>query len=95
MQPWGVVGSGPKKERLPVDRGFGFVHQVDPAHPAESQKEETDALVAARSDDPSKYSCPEYMTCPGLELANAQKTLAAVRLILQRRNARGIGAPRC
>jgi mono/diheme cytochrome c family protein len=77
MQPWGVVGGGPKNDQSISDL-VSYIESIQ-LTPAQSQQQETDALVAARSDDASKYTCPEYMTCPGLELADAQKTLAAAQ----------------
>jgi len=85
MQPWGVVGGGPKNDQSISDL-VSYIESIQ-LTPAQSQQAETDALVAARSDDASKYTCPEYMTCPGLELASAQKTLAAAKVDLATKRA--------
>jgi mono/diheme cytochrome c family protein len=74
MQAWGVVGGGPKNDQSISDL-VQYIEslQVDPKT---LQDAASQALVLARSDDGSK-SCPQFMTCPGIELANAKKTLAA------------------
>ena len=72
MQPWGVVGGGPKNDQSISDL-VSYIESIQ-ISPTESQKAEADALVAARDDDPST-PCPEYMTCPGKELAAAEATL--------------------
>jgi mono/diheme cytochrome c family protein len=76
MQPWGVVGGGPKNDQSIADL-VSYIESIQ-LTPAQSQKAETDALALARSDNP-KDSCPEYMTCPGIELAQAKITLAAAK----------------
>ena len=76
MQPWGVVGGGPKNDQSIAD--LVAYNESIQLTPQQAQKQVTDALVAARSDDP-KATCPEYMTCPGIELANARATLAAAQ----------------
>jgi mono/diheme cytochrome c family protein len=73
MQPWGVVGGGPKNDQSIADL-VTYVESIQ-ITAKQSQQQEADALTLARSDDPTK-SCPEYLTCPGIELANAKKTLA-------------------
>jgi mono/diheme cytochrome c family protein len=74
MQPWGVVGGGPKNDQSIADL-VTYIESIQ-LTAKQSQQQEADALALARSNDPSK-SCPEYLTCPGIELANAKKTLAA------------------
>ena len=76
MQPWGVVGGGPKNDQSISDL-VQYIESIQ-ISPEASQKAETDALVAARSDDP-KATCPEYMTCPGIELAQAKIALSAAQ----------------
>ena len=76
MQPWGVVGGGPKNAQSISDL-VQYVESIQ-LTPKQSQDQETAALAAARSDDP-KATCPEFMTCPGIELAQAEKTLAAAK----------------
>jgi mono/diheme cytochrome c family protein len=76
MQPWGVVGGGPKNDQSIADL-VQYIESIQ-ITPKQSQAQETAALVAAKSDDP-KATCPEYMTCPGIELANAQATLTAAQ----------------
>ncbi len=73
MQPWGVVGGGPKNDQSIADL-VTYIESIQ-LTAKQSQQQAADALALARSDDPSK-SCPEYVTCPGIELANAKKTLA-------------------
>ncbi len=79
MQPWGVAGGGPKNDQSIADL-VQYIESIQ-ISPKKSQQQETDALVAARSDDP-KATCPEYMTCPGIELANSKATLATTRTAL-------------
>jgi mono/diheme cytochrome c family protein len=76
MQAWGVVGGGPKNDQSIADL-VAYIESIQITK-EQSQKQVADALVAARSDDP-KVACPEYMTCPGIELANAKTTLAAAQ----------------
>lgn len=73
MQPWGVVGGGPKNDQSIAD----LVQYIESLQitPKQSQEAEAAALVAARSNNASD-TCPEYMTCPGIELASAQADLA-------------------
>ncbi len=73
MQPWGVVGGGPKNDQSISD----LVQYIESLQitPKQSQDAEAAALVAARSNNASD-TCPEYMTCPGIELAGAQADLA-------------------
>jgi mono/diheme cytochrome c family protein len=73
MQPWGVVGGGPKNDQSIADL-VSYIESIQ-ISPQDSQKAEAAALVAAKSDDP-KATCPEYMTCPGIELAQAKQALS-------------------
>jgi mono/diheme cytochrome c family protein len=82
MQPWGVVGGGPKNDQSIADL-VSYIESIQ-LTPAEAQQQATQALAVARSDDP-KATCPEYMTCPGIELANAQATLAAAQTDLDKK----------
>jgi len=72
MQPWGVVGGGPKNAQSISDL-VAYIESFQ-ISPKESQDAATHALVMARSDNATDI-CPEYMTCPGIELANAKITL--------------------
>ena len=72
MQPWGVAGGGPKNAQSISDL-VAYIESIQ-ITPEESQKAAADALVAARSDKATDV-CPEYTTCPGIELANAKITL--------------------
>jgi mono/diheme cytochrome c family protein len=76
MQPWGVVGGGPKNDQSISDL-VSYIESLQ-ITPQASQAAEAQALVLARSDNP-KDTCPEYMTCPGIELAQAQITLTAAK----------------
>jgi mono/diheme cytochrome c family protein len=76
MAPWGVVGGGPKNDQSISDL-VQYIESIQ-ITPTQSQSQETAAVTAARSDDPNAV-CPEYMTCPGIELAQAEKTLAAAK----------------
>ena len=80
MQPWGVVGGGPKNDQSIADL-VTYIESIQ-LTPTQSQQAETDALAAARSNDP-KAVCPEYMTCPGIELAAAKETLATAKKDLE------------
>src|SRR5258708_15956519 len=80
MAPWGVGGGGPKNDQSLADL-VTYIESIQ-LTPAQSQKAEVDALVAARSNDP-KTVCPEYMTCPGIELAAAKETLATAKKDLE------------
>jgi mono/diheme cytochrome c family protein len=84
MQPWGVAGGGPKNAQSISDL-VAYIESIQ-IKPEESQQAAADALVAARSDKATDV-CPEYMTCPGIELANAKITLgkAVVDLETKRR----------
>ncbi len=89
MQPWGVVGGGPKNDQSIADL-VQYIESIQ-ITPEQSQKAETDALVLARSNDGTK-SCPEYMTCPGIELANAKKALAAAKTDLEAKSTAALRA---
>ena len=80
MQPWGVVGGGPKNDQSIADL-VTYIESIQ-ISPAESQAAVTKALETARSDNAAD-TCPEFMTCPGIELANARKTLAAAQTDLE------------
>jgi mono/diheme cytochrome c family protein len=80
MQPWGVVGGGPKNDQSIADL-VQYIESIQ-ITPQQSQAAETDALLKAKSDNGAD-SCPEYMTCPGIELANAQKALTAAKSDLE------------
>jgi mono/diheme cytochrome c family protein len=74
MQAWGVAGGGPKNPQSIADL-VAYIESIQ-LTPAESQAQEAEALKAAKSDDPATV-CPEYVTCPAVELAAAKKTLAS------------------
>ena len=76
MQPWGVVGGGPKNDQSIADL-VTYIESIQITK-EESQAAVAKALTLARSNNGSD-SCPEFMTCPGIELANAKKTLAAAK----------------
>ncbi|MDQ1461335.1 MAG: hypothetical protein QOI08_2819 [Actinomycetota bacterium] len=76
MQPWGVVGGGPKNDQSISDL-VSYIESIQ-ISPADSQKAEADAIKVARSDNP-KDTCPEYLTCPGIELAQAKIALAGAQ----------------
>ena len=76
MVAWGVVGGGPKNDQSISDL-VAYIESIQ-LTPAQSQAQEAAALAAAKSDDP-KTVCPEYMTCPGVELANAKATLVTAK----------------
>ncbi len=73
MQPWGVAGGGPKNAQSISDL-VAYIESFQ-ITPKQSQDQATLALKMARSDKATDI-CPEYMTCPGIELANAKITLA-------------------
>jgi hypothetical protein len=74
MQAWGVDGGGPKNAQSIADL-VAYIESIQ-ITPEQSQAQEAAALKAARSDDPNTV-CPEYVTCPNIELATAKKTLAS------------------
>ncbi len=80
MQPWGVVGGGPKNDQSIADL-VQYIESIQ-ITPQQSQAAVTDALKLARADT---GSCPEYMTCPGIELSNAQKALALAKTDLAKK----------
>jgi mono/diheme cytochrome c family protein len=84
MQPWGVVGGGPKNDQSITDL-VQYIESIQ-ITPKQSQAQEAAALSVARSDDPGA-TCPEFMTCPGIELAQAEKTLAAAQKDLDTKQA--------
>jgi len=93
MQPWGIEGGGPKNDQSISDL-VSYIESIQ-ITPKQSQAQTAAALAAARSDDPNVV-CPEYVTCPGIELANAKKSLAtaetdlaAKRKVVQQK----LGAP--
>jgi mono/diheme cytochrome c family protein len=73
MQPWGVVGGGPKNDQSIADL-VTYIESIQMTK-EESQAAVAKALTLARSNNGSD-SCPEFMTCPGIDLANAKKALA-------------------
>jgi mono/diheme cytochrome c family protein len=76
MQAWGIAGGGPKNPQSIADL-VAYIESIQLTS-AQSQAQETAAVQAARSDDPNTV-CPEYVTCPGVELANAKKATAAAQ----------------
>ncbi|MDP9335463.1 MAG: cytochrome c [Actinomycetota bacterium] len=76
MQPWGVVGGGPKNDQSIADL-VTYIESIQVTKEA-SQAAVTKALATARSNNAAD-TCPEFMTCPGIELANARKTLATAK----------------
>jgi mono/diheme cytochrome c family protein len=76
MQPWGVAGGGPKNPQSIADL-VAYIESIQ-ISPQQSQAQEAAALQAAKSDDPNTV-CPEYVTCPGVELASAKKALASAQ----------------
>jgi len=73
MQPWGVVGGGPKNDQSIADL-VTYIESIQ-LPPQQSQAATANNLRLARSTNGSD-TCPEYMTCPGIELANAKDALA-------------------
>jgi len=82
MQPWGVAGGGPKNDQSIADL-VAYIESFQ-LTPAESQAEATAAIAAARKTnvDPNKDTCPEYMSCPALEVAQAQQKVDAAQKAL-------------
>ena len=74
MQPWGVVGGGPKNDQSIADL-VAYIESIQ-ITPKQSQDAEAAALDAGARPTTAPKSCPEYMTCPGIELANAKTALA-------------------
>jgi mono/diheme cytochrome c family protein len=74
MQPWGVVGGGPKNAQSIADL-VAYLRSIT-LSPDEARKEADAALAAARSSDPD-VPCPEYVTCPNIESENAKTALDA------------------
>jgi mono/diheme cytochrome c family protein len=79
MSAWGVVGGGPKNDQSISDL-VTYIESIQ-IDQKQSQDAAAQALTAARSNDGSK-PCPEYMTCPGIELANAKANLASAQTAL-------------
>src|SRR5262249_11287593 len=76
MQAWGVAGGGPKNPQSIADL-VAYIESIQLTS-QQSQQQEAEALKAARADDPNTV-CPEYVTCPAVELANAKKALTAAQ----------------
>jgi mono/diheme cytochrome c family protein len=72
MQAWGVAGGGPKNFQAIADI-VEFLRSTQ-LTPEEAQKQQAEALAAARSDDPGT-TCPAYMSCPAVEVAAARAGL--------------------
>jgi mono/diheme cytochrome c family protein len=70
MQPWGVAGGGPKNAQAIADL-VAYLRSITITPEAAKAEAET-ALKQARADD---GTCPEYVTCPNIESANAKKAL--------------------
>jgi len=74
MQGWGVAGGGPKNDQAIQDL-VAYINSIQ-IPPAEAKAQADKVVAAARSTDPST-SCPEYVTCPAVDVAGAQTALAA------------------
>jgi mono/diheme cytochrome c family protein len=72
MQGWGVAGGGPLNAQSISDL-VAFIRSIQ-LTPAQIQAQENQALAAVRSTDPNT-SCPEFATCPAVEVAAARKKL--------------------
>jgi mono/diheme cytochrome c family protein len=72
MQAWGVAGGGPKNDQAIQDL-VSYINSIQ-ITPDQAKAEATSALAAAKSTDPNT-TCPEYVTCPAVEVATARKTL--------------------
>ena len=72
MQAWGVAGGGPKNDQSIQDL-VEYINSIQ-ITPAQAKAQATAALAAAKSTDPNTV-CPEYVTCPAVEVAAAKKTL--------------------
>ncbi len=72
MQGWGVAGGGPLNAQSISDL-VAFIRSIQ-LTPDQIRAQEADALKAARSNDPN-VSCPEYATCPAVEVDAARKKL--------------------
>lgn len=75
MQPWGVVGGGPKNAQSVADL-VAYLRSIT-ISPEAAQAEATKAVEAARSPDGVDGTCPAYVTCPELESKNAKTALDA------------------
>lgn len=74
MQPWGVVGGGPKNAQSVADL-VAYLRSIT-ISPEQAREEAEVALAAAKSSDPNT-PCPQYATCPEIESANAKTALDA------------------
>jgi mono/diheme cytochrome c family protein len=72
MQAWGIEGGGPKNDQSIADL-VAYIESIQ-LTPAQAKAQATAALEAAKSTDPNT-TCPEYMTCPAVASAQAQKQL--------------------
>jgi mono/diheme cytochrome c family protein len=72
MPPWGVPGGGSKNTQSIQDL-VAFLRTIQ-LKPADIKAQQAKNLVAARSTSATAL-CPQYMTCPGIQEAVAQKTL--------------------
>ena len=70
MQPWGVVGGGPKNAQSVADL-VAYLRSIT-ISPDEARKQAEEALKSARA---SEGTCTEYTTCPEIESNNAKKAL--------------------
>jgi mono/diheme cytochrome c family protein len=77
MQAWGVEGGGPKNPQAIADI-IAFI-EANQITPAQAQAEADNAVKQARADS---GTCPEYMTCPGIEVKTAQSNLTAAKKTL-------------
>ena len=75
MQAWGVAGGGPKNDQSIQDI-VAYLRTIQ-LTPAQAQAQATEAVRVAQLASAEKDTdiCPEYMTCPGLQIQIAQKTL--------------------
>jgi mono/diheme cytochrome c family protein len=77
MAAWGVDGGGPKNAQAIADL-VAYILSIQ-LTPEEAQQQATEAIEAARA---TEGSCPQYMSCPGIAVTNAEETLAASREVL-------------
>jgi mono/diheme cytochrome c family protein len=82
MQAWGVEGGGPKNPQAIADI-VAYI-EANQLSPAQAQAEATNALKQARADT---GTCPEYTTCPGIEVNAAKTKLAADQKTLDSKRA--------
>jgi mono/diheme cytochrome c family protein len=71
MQAWGVEGGGPKNPQA-ISDVIAFI-ESNQLTPAAAQEQATNAVKQARADS---GICPEYMTCPNIQVKAAQDKLA-------------------